>query len=133
MIKATPVRVTYPIPMNQGGMLTGGNAAALPSGPSFPNRFMYPLIPSVSTPFISTTRNTRVGRGIVVPVTAQAGTATLITHGLGRIPQRIQAFLNDGGALVNPAMTLAAGVPPTRMQAMILGNFNMVNCLVYLE
>lgn len=112
---------------------TGALAGNAPIGPSRPLRQVYPVLPGVKPPFIPTNRNTRDGRGMIVPVTAAADTPVLVTHNLGRIPQSIEAISNDGGTAQNPAMTLAAGVAPTRTQATIQGNQTMTNCLVRFE
>jgi hypothetical protein len=108
--------------------------AKAPVGPSAPLKQVYPVLPGITAPYISTTRNTRDGRGVIVPVTASQSTAILVTHNLGRIPQSIQAIQNNGGQFLNPGMILSAGgIQPTRTQATIEGNQQMINCLVRFE
>jgi hypothetical protein len=108
-----------------------------PVGPSAPLRQVYPVLTGITSPFISMARNTRDGRGVIVPVGVTApvavGEAVTVTHNLGRIPQRIVALQNDGGATENPQMALASGVAATRTQATISANVIMTNCLVRLE
>jgi hypothetical protein len=119
-----------------GTKMLPGNSKP-PIGPSSPLRQVYPVLTGVTSPFISFARNTRDGRGVIVPVgvtdPVAVGEPVTVTHNLGRVPQRIVALQNDGGAAENPQMTLASGTAPTRTQATISADIIMTNCLVRLE
>lgn len=99
--------------------------------PSLPLRPPYNQAPFVTEPFISTTRNTRNGRGMFVPVTAVANTPITITHNLGRIVQGMIAVLNNGGADFTPALRFAAGEHSNTKQT-IEADAAMTNCLIWL-
>lgn len=88
------------------------------------------LPPWVTSPFISTSRNTRNGRGMIVPVTAAANTPVTVTHNLGRLVQGMLAVLNNAGATFTPKLMFAAGTRSASQQT-IEADTAMTNCLVW--
>lgn len=110
-----------------GGIVRPGSA---PVGPSGPLQQVYPVTDSFAAPFYSLTRNTRDGRGVVVPVTAPAGTFVTITHNLGRIVQGARALNNNQGQSPLPILQLGTG---SRTQQTIWANTPLINCLVRVE
>jgi len=91
-------------------------------------------IPSLTAPFISLTRNTRFGRGVIVPVTVAANTPVTITHNLGRLVQGMLAISNGAnGELFTPqlARTIGGGSVRTPEKQSIQGNLAMTSCLVW--
>jgi hypothetical protein len=89
------------------------------------------LIPFVTEPFISTTRNTRCGRGMIVPLTAAANAPVTVTHNLGRIVQGMIVLLNAAGAAFPPRLMFAPGERSATKQT-IVGDADMTTCLVWL-
>jgi hypothetical protein len=92
-----------------------------------------PRIPFVLPPVIPTTRNTKCGRGVIVPVTVAVNTKTTITHNLGRKVQGMIALLNNGGASPTP-YGLWFGTSPTStstQQSIISPNVALTNCLLW--
>lgn len=108
--------------------------ANLPVGPSGPLRQVYPVVPLFTRAYLNVYRNMRDGRGIVVPVGVTApvvtGTPVTVQHNLGRIPQRIESKVNNGGATFPPRLTMTGA---TRTQATIIGDETMTNCFVRFE
>lgn len=93
-----------------------------------------PRIPFVLPPAISTTRNTKCGRGVIVPITVAQNTQTTVTHNLGRKVQGIIPLLNNGGASPTP-YGMWFGTTPTStntQQSLISPNVALTNCLVLL-
>lgn len=91
-------------------------------------------IPGITSPFISLTRNTRFGRGMVVPVTAAANTPVTITHNLGRLVQGMIAISNGAnGELFTPGVARVITGSPVRSasQQTIQANLAMTSCLVW--
>lgn len=86
------------------------------------------LVPFVLPSVIPTNRNTKCGRGVIVPVTATAGTPVVITHNLGRLVQGLIAINN--GTAYTPRLAMPAGTRTTTQQT-IQGDVNMTSCLVW--
>lgn len=91
-----------------------------------------PLVPFVLPPVISTTRNTKCGRGVIVPVTVAANTQITVTHNLGRKVQGMLALINDGGLALPPKLYFGVAPTSTASQQSIEGDTTMTNCLVWL-
>lgn len=87
-------------------------------------------IPFLTQPFIPTNRNTRCGRGMIVPVTAAANTDVTVNHRMGRLVQGMIPLLNNGGATVVPKLKYGAG-PRSFNQQSINADTAMTNCLVW--
>jgi len=87
-------------------------------------------IPFLTAPFISTTRNTRCGRGMIVPVTVAANTDITVNHRLGRLVQGMIPLLNNGGATFTPKLKYGAG-PRTFNQQSINADTALTNCLIW--
>lgn len=78
-----------------------------PAGPSEPLRQVYNQLPFVAAPFIRKDRNTKMARGIIVPVTVAANTNYTMTHNLGRAIQGMICVLNGAnGELFPPQFRL---------------------------
>lgn len=76
-------------------------------GPSKPLEQVYNQLPFVNAPFILQTRNTKMARGMIVPVTVAANTNITITHNLGRQIQGMICVLNGAnGELFPPQFAL---------------------------
>lgn len=88
------------------------------------------LIPFVLPPVLPTTRNTKMGRGVLCPVTAAANTPVTVVHNLGRKVQGMFAILNNAGADYNPQLKFGGG-PSTNIEQSIEGNVVMTNCFVF--
>ena len=85
-----------------------------PAGPSGPLRQTYNQLPFVTDPIISRTigKNTKMARGMIVPVTVAANTPITIQHNLGRQIQGMICISNGAkGELFPPQFALV--VPPT--------------------
>lgn len=110
------------------------NARTVPVGPSGPNRQVYPVVPVFTRPFYNVNRNMRDGRGIIVPVGVSAPVPptvpVTVQHNLGRIPQTVEAKINNGGATEAPRLTMTGA---TRVSATINGDQTMTNCFVRFE
>jgi hypothetical protein len=100
-----------------------------PVGPSAPLRQVYPVLEGVIPPVIPTTRNTRDGRGMIVPVTVVANTPITVTHNLGRLVQGFVPLINDAGAAFTPKLMFGAG-PHSNTQVTVVGDTDMTNCLI---
>lgn len=86
-----------------------------PAGPSGPLQQVYNQLPFVTSPFIRTDRNTRMGRGMVVPVTVAANTPIVIKHNLGRLMQGALAIANGAnGELYPPRVARVITGSPVR-------------------
>jgi len=104
-----------------------GNLAPLRNSPQA-------WVPQLHSPTLSLTRNTRYGRGMVVPVTAAASTPVVITHNLGRLVQGMIAISNGAnGELFPPAVARVISGSPTRTatKQSIQANGTMTSCLVW--
>lgn len=89
------------------------------------------LIPFVLPAKISTTKPTRCGRGVIVPLTGAQNAVVTANHGLGRPVQVYWPLINNAGASVPPLLTLAA--PSTNnAQGFVSTNVAMANCLVFM-
>lgn len=88
------------------------------------------LIPFVLPAKISTTKNTKCGRGVIVPLSAAANTPVTATHNLGRPVQVYWPLINNGGATVPPRLVLAA--PSSNNAQGFSGDVAMTNCLVFM-
>ena len=55
---------------------------------------LYNQVPFVTAPFISKTRNTRNGRGMLGPVSGKQNTVITVTHNLGRLAQGMVMISN---------------------------------------
>lgn len=88
-----------------------------PAGPSGPLQQVYNQLPFVTQPFISLTRNTKMGRGMVVPIASANPNATfVITHNLGRYVQGALGIANGGGGWP-PRVAIEAGTRSQRQQS----------------
>lgn len=90
-----------------------------------------PLIPFVLPATISTTHNTKCGRGMIVPVTVAANTDKVITHNLGRLVQGLIPLINNGGASLPPKLFFGGNGTRSTSQQTIQGDVAMSNCLVW--
>lgn len=90
---------------------------------------LYNAAPYITAPFVSTTRNTRNGRSMLVPVSAAAATPITITHNLGRLVQGMHVVLNNGGASYAPRVQFVAG-PRSNTQQAIQFEEDAVNALL---
>lgn len=110
------------------------NRVAVPVGPSGPNRQVYPVVPVFNRPFYSIYRNMRDGRGVICPVGVTApvpfSAPVTVQHKLGRIPQTVEAKINNGGSTIPPRLTMTGA---TRTSATITGDQTMTNCFVRFE
>jgi hypothetical protein len=116
------------IPRSVTGRPTGV-AVTNPVGPSAPLRQVYPVLEGVIPPVIPTTRNTRDGRGMIVPVSGAANTPITVTHNLGRLVQGFVPLINNAGATFNPKLMFGAG-PNSNTQVTIVGSEILTNCLI---
>ena len=89
------------------------------------------LIPFVLPAKVSTTKPTRCGRGVIVPLSAAQNAAVTATHGLGRPVQVYWPLINNAGASVPPLLTLAAPSSNTQ-QGFVSTNVALANCLVFM-
>lgn len=89
------------------------------------------LVPFVLPAKISTTKPTKCGRGVIVPLTAAQNAAVTAQHNLGRPVQVYWPLINNAGASVPPLLTLTA--PSTNnSQGFVATNVAMTNCLVFM-
>ena len=94
--------------------------------------YLRSLIPFVFPPGgISVDRNTKCGRGVVVPITVAANTPITVTHNLGRFVQGMIPLINNAGATFVPKLKFGGG-PSTVSEQSIEGDTDMTNCLVLL-
>lgn len=89
-----------------------------------------PFYPFMTAPFLSTNRNTRNARGVVVPVTGSKYTPITVTHNLGRQVQGMIALINNKGQDWTPRLRFAPGANSTSQQA-IEATEDMTGCLVW--
>lgn len=87
-------------------------------------------IPFLTAPFISTTRNTRCGRGMIVPVTVAANTDITVNHNMGRLVQGMIPIINHGGATLTPKLKFGAGPRDFNRQS-INADTTLTNCLIW--
>lgn len=86
-----------------------------PAGPSGPLRQVYNQVPFVNAPIISLTRNTKMARGMIVPVTVGPNTPIVITHNLGRLMQGAIGIANGAnGELYPPRVARPTSGTPVR-------------------
>lgn len=105
-----------------------------PAGPSTSLRQVYNQVPFVNAPFISQTRNTKMARGMIVPVTVNANTAITITHNLGRLVQGMLCISNGtNGELFTAGLArVITGSPVrTKTQQTIQANLALTNALIW--
>ena len=110
------------------GVSFSATAAGAPVGPSGPLRQTYPVLPQIGPPFISTTRNTRYGRGVITPLNAPAGSQIVVTHNLGRVIQGYHVLANDSGNTTTPTLVWNND---SRTQISVIADTPMTNCLVW--
>ena len=113
-------------------MLAPRSPEATPVGPSGPLRQVYPVIDHIPPPFVSLHRNTRYGRGVLVPVAVgnqiAANTPFTVTHNLGRLVGSALVYTNNGGQLINPALEVGTG---TRIQQTLQADNPLLNALIW--
>lgn len=122
MTKPSNPRTTTP----PSGALTGAR-------PGMSGQSGYNQIRAVTAPFVSKTRNTRSGRGMLVPVSVIANTPITITHNLGRLAQGFTVLTNATDNSAYPgfiAMYTASGATRTPMQQTIFSSVQLQNAII---
>lgn len=122
MIKPSNPRTTTP----PSGALTGAR-------PGMSGQSGYNQIRAVTAPFVSKVRNTRSGRGMLVPASMAANTPTVITHNLGRLAQGFTTLTNGTDNSAYPgfiAMYTAPGAIRTPMQQEIFSSVQLLNAII---
>jgi hypothetical protein len=111
------------------------NNSQAPAGPSVPLQQVYNQLPFVTAPFISTTRNTRMGRGMVVPIANLVpNTNYTIQHNLGRLVQGMICIANGANGELDPPLfsrSIGAGTVRTQSQQTINANSKCTNALLW--
>lgn len=103
-----------------------------PAGPSGPLRQVYNQLPFVTMPFISLTKNTKMARGMIVPVTVAANTTIVITHSLGRLMQGATGISNGAnGELYPPRILRVVGGTRTTKQQSIQCDTACTSALIW--
>lgn len=80
---------------------------------------------------LPTTRNTRCGRGTIVPVSAQAGKEVTLQHQLGRKVVAMQVLANGpDGTLYPPRIRRTEGVSTLNAQS-IMAEADLVGAFIF--
>ena len=81
------------------------------------------------------TKPTKMGAGIVVPVSGAANTNITVTHGLGRIVRRVLCLANNKGASFTPQLAfgpgLGGGAVSTTQKVTIQGTVAMTSAEIW--
>lgn len=88
------------------------------------------MVPFVLPSTVSTTQNTRCGRGMIVPVTCPANKSEVIKHNLGRFAQFAIVLINQGNFTPQYQFDTSHGATRTLTQQSVIFNGVCDTCLV---